>query len=225
MVRIEYESANAAGKGVGYLEGESTKGVVVIQEWWGANQEIKDLATRWFPTDEFKTLVPDLYRGKEAIDHEEAGHLMDGLDWPGAIEDIRGAVRYLKNNGCTKVGIVGFCMGGALTLASSVLIDEADACSVFYGIPGAALADPAKQGVKCPLLLNFGDADSLEGFSSPADVGKLTQAMQEANVQFTLHTYPGCEHAFCRQEGPNYNAEQCAIAKARTLDFFNTHLN
>ena len=64
------------------------------------------------------------------------------MDWKGAVQDIQGAADYLHSNGCTKVGVVGFCMGGALTLASSVLVNGVHAAAPFYGIPSKELADP-----------------------------------------------------------------------------------
>lgn len=77
----------------GYLTGKdqtSKLGLILIQEWWGMNESICQLADE-FAFEGFKVLVPDLYRGKVAKDGEEAGHLLEGLDWPGAIEDIRAA--------------------------------------------------------------------------------------------------------------------------------------
>lgn len=103
----------------GYTYGDSGPGVIVLQEWWGIDDEVKAHAKK-ISEQGYRTLVPDLYRGKLGVEAEEAQHLMDGLDWPGAVDDIRGAVDHLKPHG--PVGIIGFCMGGALTLASGVLV-------------------------------------------------------------------------------------------------------
>ena len=111
------------GKAVqGYLaepatsaNGASAPAIVVIQEWWGLNDQIKGVADR-LATAGFQALVPDLYRGKATVEEEEAHHLMTGLDFgDAASQDIRGAVQFLKVR-APKVGLTGFCMGGALTL-------------------------------------------------------------------------------------------------------------
>lgn len=90
-------------------------GVVVIQEWWGVNDQIKKQAVDWFHSQGYCTIVPDLYRGEVAIDNEEASHLMGGLDWKDAVLDIEASADYLlQEPGAPKVGVVGFCMGGVL---------------------------------------------------------------------------------------------------------------
>ena len=93
--------------------------VVVIQEWWGVNDQIRGVADRLAAAG-YRALVPDLYRGKSTVEAEEAHHLMSGLDFgDAASQDVRGAVQFLKTRG-SKVGVTGFCMGGALTLLAMV---------------------------------------------------------------------------------------------------------
>jgi carboxymethylenebutenolidase len=136
--------------------------------------------------------VIDRYRGQVATDHESANHLMTGLDWAGAVADIKGAAMFLRACGCTSVHVLGFCMGGALSLASSItlpdlltggmptnqstnqsIVSESEESAtlmtlcvgvVFYGI--SSFADPAS--LKIPLQAHFGDLDDLAGFSDPA---------------------------------------------------------
>jgi carboxymethylenebutenolidase len=98
-------------------EGEAPlPGIVVIQEWWGLNDQIKGVADKLLASG-YRALVPDLYRGKVALAANEAEHLMTGLDFGDAAgQDVRGAVQHLKASGSPKVGVTGFCMGGALTL-------------------------------------------------------------------------------------------------------------
>ncbi|WRX09864.1 Dienelactone hydrolase - like 2 [Theobroma cacao] len=139
-------------------------GIVVLQEWWGVDLEIKNHALKISQLDSgFKALIPDLYRGKVGLDVAEAQHLMDGLDWQGAVKDIRASVNWLKANGSKKVGVTGFCMGGALSIASSVLVPEVDAVVAFYGVPSPELADPAL--AKAPVQAHFGELDNFVGFS------------------------------------------------------------
>ena len=104
-----------------------------------------------------------LYRGKVGLDTAEAQHLMDGLDWQGAVKDIRASVNWLKANGSKKVGVTGMCMGGALAIASSVLVPEVDTVVGFYGTPSSELADPAQ--AKAPVQAHFGELDNFVGFS------------------------------------------------------------
>src|SRR3989304_3887950 len=104
------------GKSVnGYLaepaQGASAPGVVVIQEWWGLNDQIKGVADKLAKAG-YRALVPDLYRGKSTVDAKEAEHLMQGLNFGDAAgQDVRGAGQYLKGKR-RKVGVTGFCMGG-----------------------------------------------------------------------------------------------------------------
>jgi len=123
--------------------------VVVIQEWWGLNDQIKGVADR-LATAGYQALVPDLYRGKATVEAEEAHHLMTGLDFgDAASQDIRGAVQFLKAR-APKVGLTGFCMGGALTLLGATQAPELDAAAVWYGCPPLDYIDASK--IKAPLL-------------------------------------------------------------------------
>jgi carboxymethylenebutenolidase len=122
---------------------------MVIQEWWGLNAQIRGVADR-LATAGYRALVPDLFRGKSTVEAEEAHHLMSGLNFgEAASQDIRGAVQFLKTSS-NKVGISGFCMGGALTLLSLCAAPEADAGVVWYGCPPLDYIDATK--LKVPLL-------------------------------------------------------------------------
>src|ERR1700738_186956 len=114
----------------GYLaEPEHPSGaaaIVVIQEWWGVNEQIRGVADR-LASAGYIALVPDLFRGKSTVEAEEAHHLMTGLNFgDAASQDIRGAVQFLKARS-GKVGVTGFCMGGALTLLTLSMAPEVDA--------------------------------------------------------------------------------------------------
>src|SRR5260370_18163395 len=122
----------------GYLaEPEHPSGaaaVVVIQEWWGVNAQIRGVADR-LASAGYIALVPDLYRGKSTVEAEEAHHLMTGLNFgDAASQDVRGAVQFLKTRS-GKVGLTGFCMWGALTLPALSISPEAAAAVVWYGCP------------------------------------------------------------------------------------------
>ncbi|ESP00717.1 hypothetical protein LOTGIDRAFT_112179 [Lottia gigantea] len=193
------------------------KGVIVVQEWWGLNQQILAMALDISKRGNFTTIVPDLYRGEVATNNEQAGHLMASLDWPGAVQDIQGSAKYLIRNGCTKVGVIGFCMGGALSLAAASLVPQISAAAPFYGIPAAELADMSK--IKIPLQCHFGDYDAHVGFSSKKDQIKLQKLLDAGGVKYEFFGYPA-HHAFTNASGPNYNAEMTERAINRAVDFF-----
>ncbi len=108
--------------------------IIVIQEWWGLNDQICGVADR-FARAGWNALAPDLYKGKLTASPDEANHLMTGLDFADATQqDLRGAALHLQQHS-DKVAVMGFCMGGALTIAAAVHVHEVEAAVCFYGIP------------------------------------------------------------------------------------------
>jgi len=200
-------------------------GLVVLQEWWGLNDQIRGVADR-FAEAGYVALVPDLYRGKSTVEAAEAEHLMTQLDFADAAgQDVRGAVQYLKSR-CAKVGVTGFCMGGALTLLTAVNVPEVDAAVVWYGFPPLEYIDAAK--IKVPLLGHY----AIDDVPFPiATVDQLEDKLRAAGVDFEFHRYPA-QHAFANetQVGANklpiteYHPESAALAWTRTLGFFGRHL-
>lgn len=193
--------------------GERAPGVVVIQEWWGLNDQMKRTADRLAAAG-YRALVPDLYRGKVASAADEANHLMTNLDWAGAChQDLRGAVAFLKEGGA-KVGVLGFCMGGALTIMAAVHVPEVDAAVCFYGIPPADAADPGKIGA--PFIGHFAIHDD---WCTPAAVNGLEATLKAAGVEHTLYRYDA-HHAFFNEARPEvYVPEAAELAWKRSLDF------
>ncbi|MBK6569194.1 MAG: dienelactone hydrolase family protein, partial [Burkholderiales bacterium] len=144
----------------GYLaepaQGSGAPAIVVIQEWWGLNNQIRGVADRLAAAG-YQALVPDLYRGQSTVEAEEASHLMTALNFgDAASQDIRGAVQYLKTR-APKVGVTGFCMGGALTLLAMTQTPEADAGVVWYGCPPLEYIDASK--LRAPLMGHWGTQD------------------------------------------------------------------
>jgi carboxymethylenebutenolidase len=200
-------------------------GVVVIQEWWGLNAQIKGVADRYAAAG-YVALVPDLYRGKATVEAAEAEHLMTNLNFGDAAgQDVRGAVTYLKGR-CAKVGVTGYCMGGALTLLAAVFVPEADAGVVFYGYPPLEFIDAGK--IRMPLLGHWATRDAPFPI---ANVDVLEDKLRAAKVGFEFHRYDAM-HAFANetQVGANrlpiteYQPEAAALAWDRTLAFFGKHL-
>ncbi|KAL8558495.1 hypothetical protein ACOMHN_059236 [Nucella lapillus] len=219
---VKIPSENKAGECPGVLIRPEPKGLIVLQEWWGMNEQIVEEGKLLANLGGFMTVVPDLYRGKRADSREDAGHLMGGLDWDGALKDIQACAKYLKANGCKRVGVMGFCMGGALALAAAVKIPEIDASAPFYGICGDDLADVTK--IKIPLQCHFGSEDDVEGFSDPTQQQKLKDKLNGAHVKHEFYSYPA-GHAFTNHKSPNYKKEACETSFKRVMEFFRQNLN
>lgn len=181
----------------GYAFGEAGKpGLVVLQEWWGIDGDIKHNGAK-FASKGFRVVVPDLYEGKLGLEAEEAHHLMTNLNWPQAVQDVGSAAQFLQAEGSKKVGVTGFCMGGALSLAAAVLVPEIAAAVPFYGIPDPALADPAK--MTKPVQGHFGLNDGMKGFSDPEAAKALEEKLKAAGVEHEVHLYEGVGHAFMNE--------------------------
>ncbi|WP_457417867.1 dienelactone hydrolase family protein [Roseateles sp. P5_E7] len=202
--------------------------VVVIQEWWGLNDQIRGVAQR-FASAGFTALVPDLYRGKSTVEAEEASHLMGELNFgDAASQDVRGAVNYLKGLqlGSGKVGITGYCMGGALTVLASTLVPEAAAAVIWYGMPPLEYVDASK--INIPLQAHWATQDE---FFAISGVDGLEAKFAEVGVRYEGHRYLA-HHAFANEEaqGPGriaktqYDAAWAQQAWDRAMRFLGQHL-
>lgn len=214
----------------GYLaEPEHATGapaIVVIQEWWGINGQIRGVADR-LASAGYIALVPDLYRGKSTVEAEEAHHLMTGLNFgDAASQDVRGAVQFLKARS-GKVGVTGFCMGGALTLLTLCMVPEVDAAVVWYGCPPLEYIDATK--IKAPLQAHWATQDE---FFPIATIDQLQDKLREADVDFDFYRYLA-HHAFANETavGPGripatqYDPVWSQQAWDRSFRFFGRWLN
>jgi carboxymethylenebutenolidase len=199
--------------------------VVVIQEWWGLNDQIRGVADR-LALAGYRALVPDLYRGKATLEEEEAHHLMSALDFgDAAAQDVRGAAQFLKTS-AARVGCVGFCMGGALTLLAAAHAPELDAAVTFYGCPPLEFIDATK--IRVPLQGHWATQDEHFG---PELIERLAAKLAEVNVAFDFHHYLA-RHAFANEQavGPGriastqYDPVWARQAWDRTFTFFGQHL-
>lgn len=221
--RVEFHTRNGAraeGELVEPTGSGKAPAVVLIHEWWGVNDHIRSLLDRLAAAG-FLAMAPDLYHGKVTRDPKEAEKLMRALDWSKAIDEIAGAARYLLNhprsNG--KVGVIGFCMGGALSFAAATQIPEFAAVVPFYGVPPASQADWSK--VRAPIMAHFARRDQWASVDSARDI----QAQLQAHGQsMELHVYDA-DHAFMNDTRPEvYNPTAAKLAWERTVAFLHRHL-
>ena len=203
--------------------------LVVIQEWWGLNDQIRGVAERAALAG-FDALVPDLYRGKSTVEAEEAHHLMTALNFgDAASQDVRGAVQYLAESAAGqggKVGVTGFCMGGALTVLAMTMVPEAVAGVVWYGLPPLDYVDASK--IKAPIMAHWATQDQAFPIAS---VDALEAKLQAANVDIEFHRYLA-HHGFANEtaQGPHriamtqYDATWAQMAWDRSMRFLGQHL-
>lgn len=200
--------------------------IFLVHEWWGLNEQMKGLADR-FAARGFQVATPDLYHGKVASDANEANHLMSGLDFKAAVDELAVWAKYLKEERkAPAVGVAGTCMGGALTVAAASKHSATglvNAATVFYGIPDLSVFPV--ESIQCPMLLHFGDLDDIAGFSDRNAVKKLTDKLKAAGKQFELKTYPQAKHAFINEKRPEvYRPEDAKAAFESTVSFFQKNL-
>ena len=168
-------------------------GVLLLQEWWGVTPEIRRQGER-LEAAGFRVLIPDLYDGKVGVDVEEASHLMGNLDWLKARDELVAAASFMREEGSPRVGTIGFCMGGALSLVGAQWSPDVCCAVAFYGTPGRELCQP--ETIKKPVQGHFGELDTMEGFSNPMAAQALAVQLQEASSKGEVFTYPGVGHAF-----------------------------
>jgi len=201
----------------------SAPGVVLIQEWWGLVPHICDVADR-LAAEGFTVLAPDLYNGESSTEPDEAGKLMMGLNLQHAAKDMSGAVDFLQEKtGRTKVGVVGFCMGGGLTLALACQRPDAVAAAApFYGVIPWPEAQPNWDALTAVVEGHYAENDA---FASPEMAKALEVDLRKRGKNATFHVYAGTDHAFFNDERPEvYNAAASSTAWTCTLALFRANL-
>jgi carboxymethylenebutenolidase len=211
------------GTAQGYLaEAKDAKapGVVVIQEWWGLQGQIKSVCDR-FAESGFAALAPDLYGGKVVPYHDEAAAsaAMSALDFKAATDEaVRGAVLQLKSRG-VKVGLTGFCMGGAVTVIGAARIAELDAAVTFYGLPPPNVA--SGKDARVPIQGHFANQD---GWITPGKVHAFEKELKTAGKTYEIHRYEA-QHAFMNSDRKQaYDAQAAKLAWDRCVSWFVRHL-
>jgi len=206
----------------GYLAG-SGPGVLVIQEWWGLVPHIKDVVDR-FAAVGFTALAPDLYHGESSIEPDGAGKLMMALNLEQAAKDLSGAIALLQErSGSSKVGVVGYCMGGGLALVvASQHPDAVVAVAPYYGVIPWASAQPDWSAIAAKVV---GEYAELDDFAGPEATRSLEATLRDLGKDATLHIHAGCQHAFFNDARPEVYAPAAATeAWDRTVELFRTTL-
>jgi carboxymethylenebutenolidase len=213
----------------GYVVGPKAKGrypaVIVVQEWWGLNEHVKDVARR-LAREGYAAIAPDLYSRlghKVTKDSDEAGKLMQALEQADGLKDLNATVTYLQTLDSVdpnRIGVIGFCMGGSYALMLPCTTREIKAAVVFYGqVPDP---DAPLRNLAAPVLYIYGEDD---GWITKADVQRLRDALRKYNKPGEVVTYPGCPHAFFNDTRKEvYRPAEAQDAWKRTLAFFQQHL-
>lgn len=219
--------ASNGGTTDGYLalpDSGSGPGVIVIQEWWGLVDHVRNLADR-FAEAGYVALAPDFYHGVTTDEPDEAMRLLMGLAMDQAAKDIAGSARYIAglDRVTGKVGAVGFCMGGSLALWTGALSDEVSAAVGFYpAVPWERMGLAWDSYTGKSALIHCSEED---GTSSAPGIQAAKSGIESAGGRVEIHDYPGTSHAFFNDDRPEvYHADASDAAWRRTLDFLSSNL-
>jgi carboxymethylenebutenolidase len=196
-------------------------GILVIHEWWGLNDNIKAM-TRRLAGEGYTALAVDLYDGKVADNPDGAKQLMGAVmaNPAAALAVLRAADDYLKRQGASKIGVIGWCFGGAWSLQTALELPQGiDAAVVYYGRPES---DRARlERLRAPLLGFFGADDQS---IPPAAVREMEATLKQLGKDVEIHIYDGAGHAFANPSGTSYRPAAADDAWKRTVAFFKQHL-
>ena len=219
---VEFQSNGEAGSGyLATAASGSGPGVIVLQEWWGLVDHIKEVADR-FAGEGFVALAPDMYHGETADSPDDAKRLMMALNIDRAEKDLRGAIEHLLSLDQTQgdeVGTVGFCMGGQLSLYAACANSQVGACVNYYGIHPDVKPDIGN--LEAPVLGFFGEDDAKV---SPEVVRELEERLNQAGKQVEVHIYPGADHGFFNDGRPMYKEEEAKQSWDRMIQFYRANL-
>jgi carboxymethylenebutenolidase len=217
------------GEAQGYLavpDGGQGPGVVVIEEWWGLNQQIKEVCDR-YASEGFVALGPDVYGREVPIgEPDEAAQMMMALNVEQAAKDLSGAVDYLQGHDAVSsggIGVTGFCAGGGLALWLATLRPDAVKAVVpYYGLIPWPDAQPDYSKLQAAVQGHYAANDD---FADPETVRQLEEELNELGKDVEFFTYPDTDHAFTNHHRPDvFHEEHSETAWRRTIDFFRRHL-
>ena len=193
--------------------------VVVIHEWWGLNDHIRDVANR-LASEGFVTIAPDLFDGRVTTDAEVAGSMMMALNQQDALAKLdAAAVAFIRKEGSEKVGTIGFCMGGSYSLMLPIHNSSVAAAVAFYGqVPG----DDVLEGLNSPVLYVYAGKDQ---WITKDEVDRLDAHLSEKGKPGEVVRYPDCDHAFFNDTRPEvYDESNAGDAWNRAVAFLKANL-
>jgi carboxymethylenebutenolidase len=194
-------------------------GIILIHEWWGLNENIKQTA-RKLASNGYRVLAVDLYNGKVAADADNAMKLVQAVDATDATKNLRAAATYLRDAGSTNIGSWGYCFGGGQSMNLALSGEQLAATIVYYGDVRAALSNPS--AVKNPVLFIYGDQDQ----NTPASAAQQLKTQLDARgVGTELYIYKGVGHAFANPSNPNHNVQDTQDAWTKSLAFLQKNLH
>ncbi len=222
----DVEFAANGGTAPGYLALPATgrgPGVVVLQEWWGLEDHVKDVCDR-FAREGFLALAPDFYRGDTTEQPDEAQQKMMAMSMEEAEKDMRGAVDFLAEHegfDGESVGTLGFCLGGGLSVWTASVNQRVGAVVTYYYLMPHGKPDFSK--VEAPVLGHFGTADD---FVSVEGARALEQEMEDAGVRVDFEFYEGAGHAFFNDTNRfgTYDEQAAQRSWERSIDFLRSNL-
>lgn len=210
-----------AGEHDAYLavpDGRPGPGVVVVQEWWGLVDHIRDVCDR-FAAEGFVAIAPDLYRGETTDEPDEAGRRMQELEVEAAALELSGAIGYLLQHDAVageQVGVVGYCMGGALALvAGEKAAGKVGAVDSYYGV--FWYGDTEFHDLDCPVVLRVGTEDAYISVEKVEELAEHIRSGTGADVRTA--TYDGAGHAFSNDTRESYAPDAARAAWDDTVAF------
>jgi carboxymethylenebutenolidase len=222
-LEIETKMVKYYGNTAGFLARPKARGsypgVILIHEWWGLNDNIKDMAEE-LASRGYVVLAVDLYDGKVAATAEEARTYVSSVDKDKAIENMRAAVSYLRQGqNAPKVASLGWCFGGGQSMNLALSGERMDATLIYYG--NVVTDEEELRTITWPVLGVFGEEDT----SIPAERARAFDAsLDSIGIENEVHIYPGVGHAFANPSGMNYAPDETKDAWKKTVDFLDRHL-
>ena len=193
--------------------------IIMIHEWWGLNDNIKEMAQK-LASHGYVVLAVDLYDGQTGTTPEEARQLISSFDRTEWVSNMNSAAAYLDEQyGTTSLGSIGWCMGGAQSLQFALNNNDVDATVIYYG---SLVTEPEDlSSIQWPILGIFAELD--QGIP-PSQVHEFESALNELGISNDIHIYSGVDHAFANPSGDRYAPEETADAWQKTLEFFEVNL-